>query len=190
MPVFIVEHLEQKLWPWCKIEYSHISRIVGKKNVWFTNVCGRALVSYGKVMSTSVIELHRHGKIKNVCVFDPAARKTLTPADAKKFDYFVFGGILGDDPPQQRTAPELTDRMSGVSVRNIGTKQMSTDTAVYVVQEILHGKKISELCFQDGLEISLGKNESTLLPYRYLLVRGKPMISRELVSYIKKRKGL
>ena len=190
MPIFIVEHLEEKLWPWCKVEYRHISRIVGKKNVWFTHVRGRALASYGKVISKSVIELYRQGKIKNVCVLDPAARKTLTTADAQAFDYFVFGGILGDDPPQQRTAPELTMQMSQVAARNIGTKQMSTDTAVYVVHEIVKGKPFSHISFQDGIEISLGENESTLLPYRYVLVKGKPMISRELVNHIKKRKGL
>ena len=129
------------------------------------------------------------GTRTNVCALDPAAKKILTPQDTQ-FDYFVFGGILGDDPPQQRTAPELTERMPGVAARNIGKKQMSTDTAVYVVHEILQGKRLADFQFQDGIEISLAKNESTVLPYRYVVRNGKLMISRELVSYIKKRKGL
>src|SRR3989344_4588506 len=36
--IYIIEHLEQKLWPWCVIEYKHISKIAGKNNLWFTNI--------------------------------------------------------------------------------------------------------------------------------------------------------
>ena len=186
MPIFIVEHLEGKLWPWCVIEYKHISRIVGRKNIWFTNVRGKKLHQFGKVFSASVSQL----KLANVCVLDPAAKKMLSPKEAKKFDYLVFGGILGDDPPQQRTAPELTSRMPDAVARNIGTKQMSTDTAVYVVREIVNGKKLSGFRFQEGAEILLDKNELTVLPYRYVIINGKPLISRELAAYIRKRKGL
>ena len=187
MPIYIIEHLEDKVWPWCLIEYKHISQMVGKSHVWFTHTRSAALKKYGSVFSESVAEQFAKGKLKNACVLDPVAPKTLTPGDAQQFNYFIFGGILGDDPPQQRTSPELTSKMHGIAVRNIGKKQMSTDTAVYVVQQIVSGKKLSELQFQDGVEISLGKNESTLLPYRYVVKDGKPMISDELAAYLKKR---
>jgi len=36
--VYIIEHLEPKLFPWCMIEYKHISKTVGKSNLWFTNI--------------------------------------------------------------------------------------------------------------------------------------------------------
>src|SRR3989344_5207445 len=120
MAIYIIEHLEEKLWPWCILEYKHISQTVGKEHLWFTKVSGSALQPFGKVFSESAIQLYAQKKLKNVCVLDPAATKTLTPEEAKTFDYFVFGGILGDDPPRKRTEPELTSKMSGVAARNIG----------------------------------------------------------------------
>ncbi|HLD33127.1 MAG TPA: SAM-dependent methyltransferase [Candidatus Nanoarchaeia archaeon] len=186
MPIYIIEHLEEKLWPWCIIEYKHISQTIGKEHLWFTNVSSPKLKPYGKVISSSVIDLYP--KLQNACVLDPAAKKILQPHE--QFDYLVFGGILGDDPPRKRTEPELTDKMPGVVTRNIGKKQMSTDTAVYVVQQILLGTKLSELQFQDELEIPLGKNESTVLPYRYVVVDGKVRISPELVAFLKKNPGI
>ena len=188
--IFIIEHCDRRLYSWSLAEEEHASTIVGKEHLWFTKVSGSALQPFGKVFSESAIQLYAQKKLKNVCVLDPAATKTLTPEEAKTFDYFVFGGILGDDPPRKRTEPELTSKMHGVVARNIGKKQMSTDTAVYVVHQIVLGKKLSELRFQDELEIPLGKNESTVLPYRYVVVDGKVRISEELIEFLKRSPGL
>jgi len=192
MPIYIIEHLEEKVWPWCVIEYKHISETVGKSNTWFTHVpqSSARFLHFGTVFTESAIQLYNAKKLTNVCVLDPAAKKLLTPDEAKNFDFFVFGGILGDDPPRKRTEPELTSKMSGVTARHIGPKQMSTDTAVYVVHQIVSGKKFSDLQFQDELEIPLGKNESTILPYRYVVVNGKPWVSPELVTFLKEQPGL
>ena len=188
MPIFIIEHLEKRLWPWCIIEYKNISQMVGKKHVWFANVStGAKLRKFGRVTKESVT--CSISSNPRVCVLDPVADKQLTPQEAQKFDYFVLGGILGDYPPQKRTKNELTKKIPGASARNLGHEQMSTDTAVYVVHEIFNGKKLSDFSFQGEIEIPLGKNESTVLPYRYVLVKGKPMISDELVNYLKKRKS-
>ena len=46
---------------------------------------------------------------------------------------------------------------------------MSTDNEVSVVREILSGKKLSELKFQDKLEIKTGEKESVFLACRYTL---------------------
>ena len=35
---FVIEHLESELYEWCLIEYEHISKIVGKDNLTFTNI--------------------------------------------------------------------------------------------------------------------------------------------------------
>ena len=35
-----------------------------------------------------------------VCLLDMRAEKTLSPDDGSKFEVFIFGGILGDHPPQ------------------------------------------------------------------------------------------
>ncbi len=189
MPIYIIEHLEPKLWKWCLMEYKHISQLVGKRNVWFTNLKkGSAeLQKYGKVIGDSVTKL----KLAKVCVLDPEAAKVLTPQDALKFDYFVFGGILGDDPPQKRTKPELTSKFKyPIETRNIGSKQMSTDNAVAVVQKIVKGRQFEELPFQDGIEIELKEGESVMFPYRYLLVEGKPLVSKELVEYLRRKRGV
>ena len=66
---------------------------------------------------------------------------------------------------------------------------MSTDNAVAVVKEIVNGKKLKELKFKDKLEIRINKVESVILPYRYLIIKNKPFILKELVEFIKKKKS-
>lgn len=185
MPIYIIEHLEEKIWKWCTIEYKSISQIVLGKNMWITNTRSNSLKSIATVKKESVTTLN----LKNACVLDPTAKKTLTPQEAKRFDYFIFGGILGNFPPQKRTTPELTSKLKNATARNLGKAQMSTDTAVYVVKQIVEGKKLSDIAFQDEIEIELGKNESTILPYHYVIINKKPLISKELVNYLKKKKG-
>ena len=182
MPIFIIEHLEPRLYKWCIMEYKHISAVVGKQNLWFTNVKSGALGSYGRAINQSVAGLN----LKNACVLDPEAEKILCPGE--RFDYYIFGGILGDSPPQKRTKPGLTARLKDCAARNIGNAQMSTDNAVYVVNQIAKGIPLHKLKFQDGLEIRVGKGESVILPYRYVLVQGKPLICRELKEHLKRRR--
>jgi ribosome biogenesis SPOUT family RNA methylase Rps3 len=182
--IFIIEHLEPKLWPWCIIEYKHISRTVSKKNVWFTNIKKsdiRKLSSYGKVFSQSIKEM----KLDYVCVLDPESNITLDPKNSSGFQYFIFGGILGDNPPRKRTTPELTQFLPNAKVFNIGKAQMSTDNAVYVVKKIISGTNLKKIPFQEEIEIKINKIESTILPYRYALVKGKPFYSKELLKYLK-----
>ena len=180
---FIIEHLEPKLWPWCLIEYKNISKIVGKNNLFFTNIKRhdvRKLKKYGKVITKSVKNI----SLANCCVLDPEAKKELSPRETKKFNYFIFGGILGDNPPRKRTKSELTKFIKNPEARNIGKKQLSTDSAVYVAEQIISGKKLSEIPFQDSVEIEINEIESVILPYRYPLINGKPNISKELVRYL------
>lgn len=186
--IFIIEHLEPQLWPWCLIEYKQISKIVGKENLWFTNVRKndrKKLEKYGKVFSESVKEM----ELKDCCVLDPAAGKTLVSSDSGEFRYFIFGGILGDYPPRKRTSEELSRFLPSAEKRNIGKEQFSTDNAVFVVHEILRGKKLSDLKFQDELEIKISDVESVILPFSYPVVNGKARISKELVEFIKKKKA-
>lgn len=188
MTIYIIEHLEPELGQWCLIEYKQISRIVGKNNLWFTNIINKKdklkLTKIGQVFSESVSELN----LKNSCILDPEARKTLNPRE--KFDFFIFGGILGDYPPRKRTREELTRKIKfKAEKRNIGREQMSTDNAVYTVKQIVSGKKMQDLKFQDNLEIKFNKTMTLELPYRYNLVRNKPLISPELLGFLKKKKG-
>jgi len=183
--IYIIEHLEQKLWPWCVIEYKHISKIAGKNNLWFTNIKKRdikRLIKYGKAFTKSIKNI----KIENSCILDPCAKNILTYKDAKKTKYFIFGGILGDYPPRKRTKSELSILFKNTEKRNIGKDQLSTDNAVYVVKQISKGKKLRDIKFQDEVEIKVNNIESTILPFKYPLINGKPNISHELVRYLRR----
>lgn len=186
-PIFIIEHLEPRVWRWCVIEYENISKNVGKSNVWFTNLPygSKPLENYGKVIKQSVRELD----LSRVCVLDPEASQTLESSDKDNFDYFVFGGILGDYPPKKRTKKELTKFLPQAATRNIGKKQLSTDNAVYVAHEILSGKKFTDIPFQNKITVTINDVESIDLPYYYPLINGKPRISPKLITYLKKKKG-
>lgn len=188
-PIFIIEHLEPRLWKWCLFEYKHISKIVGRDRLWFTNIKrnNKNLEKLGRVFSKSVHFLDLNPK--KICVLDPEAQEILTPRDSRKFDYFVFGGILGDYPPRKRTRKELTQSLSGASVRNIGKKQMATDNAVYVVNEIFNGKKFEDLKFKNKFILKINEIESTELPYNYVVVDGKQLVSDDVVNYLKNKKG-
>ena len=185
-PTIIIEHLEPEVWPWCKIEYESISKIIPKQNLWFTNIKkkDKFLSSLGKVSPESVINMN----LKNACILDPNAKETLTPTGAKQFDYFIIGGILGDYPPRKRTKEELTNKIHNMKARNIGTKQFSTDNAVYVLKQIIEGTPLEKMKFKNKVTIKINKIESVDLPYYYPLVNGKPRISDKLIEYIKKKK--
>lgn len=179
----IIEHLEPKLWPWCLIEYESISKIVKKSSLWFTNINSKKLKRFGEVSKESVIDMN----LENVCILDPDAKITLTSREAKKFKYFIIGGILGDYPPKKRTKVELTKKMKGVA-RNMGKKQFSTDNAVYVLKNIISGNSLNKMKFQNKLNIKMNNVETIELPYYYPLVNGKPRISKKLINFIKKKK--
>ena len=188
MQIYIIEHLEPRVWPWCLIEYRNISKIVGKENLWFTNIKrkNRNLEELGKVFKDSVGKLN----LKNACVLDPEAPNALSPKDSKNFDYFIFGGILGDYPPRKRTSLELTGLIKNAEARNIGKSQFSTDNAVLVTKRIIEGIPIGKMEFMDTLTIKINDVESTDLPYRYPIINGKPQISKELVNFLKKKRTL
>ena len=182
---FVIEHLELRLYKWCFLEYKHISKIVGKINLLFTNIKNkkdrRKLKSFGKVNKKSVSDLN----FKNCCVLDPNAKKTLNLKEAKKFNYFIFGGILGDYPAKKRTKKLLTYKIKNFQARNLGKKQMATDNAVLVVKKIINGKNLEKIKFSNKLEIKIKKGESIILPYRYVC-ENEPAISKELLRHIKK----
>lgn len=75
--------------------------------------------------------------LERVCLLDPRAEAVLAPEDSDKFDAFLYGGILGDDPPRDRTG-EL--RRLGFPGRHLGPVQMTTDTAVGVTKIVVEDK--------------------------------------------------
>lgn len=171
----VIEHLEPEVFDWCKIEYEHVSKWVGKNNLLISNC--KEKFSFCEADKRHVWDL----SLKSACVLDPDSKQQLTPEIAKKFETFVFGGILGDDPPRKRTEPELTSKLNLPSF-NLGNAQMSTDTAVIVTKLIFDGTPLEKLEFQNGLDVDVGENESVHLPYKYLLKDGKVVMSRKLID--------
>ncbi|MBS3104911.1 hypothetical protein J4234_01500 [Candidatus Woesearchaeota archaeon] len=187
---FIIEHLEKELYEWCLIEYQHISEIVGKNSTIFTNINKKnikKLKKYGIVFEKSVSEL----KFNNLCVLSQYSKKALATNDKSRFEYFVFGGILGDNPSKKRTnilIRNLKKHNVKFETRSLRNKQMPADIAVYVAKKTLEGKKLSDFKFVDELEIELNENESVVLPFRYVVDNKKLIINEELVEYLRKRK--
>ena len=187
---FIIEHLEPELYEWCLIEYEHISKIVGKNNVIFTNINkygAKKLNKYGTIYEKSVSELRFNG----ICVSSQYAEKTLTANDKNNFQYFVFGGILGDNSAKKRTnilINNLKKHKIKFGIRNLGNKQMPTDAAVYVAKRILEGKKLGDFKFVDELEIKISENESVNLNFRYVVDNNKLVMNKKLVNYLRKSK--
>jgi len=191
MTKFIIEHLEAELYEWCLIEYKHISEIVGKENLIFTNIKNPQdavkLKKLGAVFEKNISEL----KFQDICVLSQYSKETLATNDKTKFKYFVFGGILGDNPAKKRTndiIDELKKAKINFEERNLGNVQMPTDNAVYAAKKILNGSKLSDLKFIDEVEIEINENESVTLPFRYIIDNNKLIISEKLVEHLRKRK--
>ena len=206
---FVIEHLDNELYEWCLIEYKHISEIVDKNNLIFTNIKNNndiktlenqrfsghqkskgffsELKMYGDIFEKSFSELN----LGNACVLSQYADKTLASEDKNKFEYFLFGGILGDNPAKRRTN-EVINKLKKSNVkfeeRNLGDKQMSTDAAVYVAKNILDGRKLNDFKFVDEIEIEINENESVTLPFRYVVEGNKLVINKKLVDYIRNKK--
>ncbi len=74
-----------------------MSKLVGKDRLLLTNF------SYAfegaTCASESVIEHLKDVPLQHICLLDSEADETLSPADAQTFDYFLFGGILGNGKP-------------------------------------------------------------------------------------------
>lgn len=187
--VFILEHLEPNLGKWTLIEYKNISRILGKNALLFANIKNKKdikkLSKYGKIFLNSVKNIDFLNS-QNSCILDPESPTLLSPKIAKKYKYFIFGGILGDYPPKKRTEKELSLFLPKISKYNIGKEQMSTDNAVYVVKKMINEIPLNKIHFIDSPEIKINDIESTILPYRYAIVKNKPFISKNLIKYLKK----
>ena len=187
---FIIEHLEPKLYEWCLIEYEHISQIVEKNNTIFTNINKKnikKLKKYGTVFEKSISDL----AFKNICVLSQYSKKQLTSNDKNRFEYFAFGGILGDNPAKKRTNTimnSLKSKKIKFETRNLGKKQMPTDAAVYATKKVLEGKKLNDLKFVDELEIEINENESVALPFRFVVDDNKLVINKKLAEHLRKKK--
>lgn len=195
---YIIEHLDGKVYNWSLLEYTHCSKIVGKNNLIFTNVKGKKaqekLADLGETHMESVTDdefleyLETSLTLNRVCILDPLAEKELSPEDASNFDFLIFGGILGNYPPDKRTKTKISNKLE-CEKRNLGNVQMSTNTAVYAAHTIINGKRFSDLKFVDELIIPMEDGLDVELPFRYIIENGKPVLAPDFLEFLKNRKG-
>ncbi|KAK0524289.1 hypothetical protein OC842_005880 [Tilletia horrida] len=144
-----------------------------------------------------------------ICLLDPKAPRALTFRDFRRsatdatasdgssgevdtvdgpFDWFLFGGILGDDPPRDRTA---SLRELGFPRRHLGGVQMTTDTALGVTKRVVEddfrlnlpdsqadeghasraegGNRVTQaFTWVDQPELKFGPGEAVEMPFRYM----------------------
>lgn len=198
MPIrrtYIVEHLDPELGPWSALEYRAIARetaecqgtfMLSSLPEGFQVPEELAREPAFKAETRGVEELYPAGQGKErVCLLDPAADKDLNPDDRHEFDVFLFGGILGDDPPRDRTS-EL--RKKGFQGRRLGPVQMTTDTAVRVTRMVVEEQyTLNMVPYVDHPELKFNDKESTQMPFRYVTDKdGKPIMPEGMVDLIKK----
>jgi ribosome biogenesis SPOUT family RNA methylase Rps3 len=105
---YIVEHLDEELGPWSQLEYLAIARETqAAGGQFYLSSLPQSFsvpVDLGKIPAFKAehrdVETIFADQKAKVCLLDPKAAKDLAPADGDQFDYFLFGGILGDDPPR------------------------------------------------------------------------------------------
>ncbi|TRM67405.1 SAM-dependent RNA methyltransferase [Schizophyllum amplum] len=197
---YVIEHMEEdeetpkSIPPWVELEYSHMRSFAGSgSTVHFTNLseASRASLSDAFAQSTGSAladaQCHRDGILKvlkdktgsdsldAVCLLDPKAEKELSPEDGDgRFSWFLFGGILGDDPPRDRTA-EL--RKLGFPARRLGPVQMTTDTALGVTKIVVVDKTpLDQIPYIDQPTIRFNAKESVEMPFRYIARDGEPVL--------------
>jgi ribosome biogenesis SPOUT family RNA methylase Rps3 len=173
---FVVEHLDPELGPWSALEYKTIAKesreagcdfiLSSVPQSLFDTQDVKELLELGGQAKTESVEDYFADLKDKICLLDPAAEQELSPDDAS-FEVFLFGGILGDDPPRDRTS-EL--RKKGFQGRRLGPVQMTTDTAVRVTRKVVLEKiVVDKIPYVDFPELKLDEHESTEMPFRYVV---------------------
>lgn len=105
----IVEHLDPELEDWQALEYKCIAEECDAANATFLLSGLQSATGAGTELSISQSSLTEYSvetlypsteKRQRICLLDPKAETDLCPDDSNSFDVFLFGGILGDDPPR------------------------------------------------------------------------------------------
>ncbi|KAF2461496.1 SAM-dependent RNA methyltransferase [Lineolata rhizophorae] len=190
---YVVEHLDPELGEWSTLEYKAIARESYESGARFIlssvpeelELPDDLKSAEGLSVERTSVEVLYEGKKDKVCLLDPQAPKELSPTDGDMFDVFLFGGILGDDPPRDRTS-EL--RKKGFEGRRLGPVQMTTDTAVRVTRLVVQDKNPLEgIPYVDYPEIKVNRHESVEMPFRYVQGDDKaPVMPTEMAELIKR----
>ncbi|KAF8688580.1 hypothetical protein RHS03_09547, partial [Rhizoctonia solani] len=202
---FVIEHMEEDdeeskaVPPWVYLEYRQMIAIAGAtSSILFTHLSSSSRTALNSALesvpNSSKFEVHslgildvmkQHGvDLNQVCLLDPKAEKELSPSDGDNFSWFLFGGILGDDPPRDRTS-EL--RKLGFPNRHLGSVQMTTDTALGVTKRVVVDKvPLQDLPYVDHPTIRFNAKESVEMPFRYITdSKGEPILPEGMKALLK-----
>ncbi|WVQ76730.1 hypothetical protein IAR50_006404 [Cryptococcus sp. DSM 104548] len=204
---YVIEHMEEDdskthaLPPWVTLEYAHMLSCVGPQStVHFTSLSSSSIPPLQKSLESSPVSQKAQPTTQpildllpslsppidksRVCLLDPRAEKVISPEDGDLFDVFLYGGILGDDPPRDRTG-EL--RKLGFEGRHLEKMQMTTDTAVKVTKIVVEDKvPLNEIPFTDFPTIQFTKVESIEMPFRYVKdEQGEPILPPGMKEHLK-----
>ncbi|CAL1710109.1 unnamed protein product [Somion occarium] len=187
---------------WVELEYKHMQDLAGAESeIHFTHLSQKSCFTLQNLFSSrldsngssslknaqpkaqafahseGVLELMKSHNVPldKVCLLDPKAPKELSPEDGDgRFEWFLFGGILGDDPPRDRTG-EL--RVLGFPTRHLGSVQMTTDTALGVTKIVVEDKiTLNDIKFIDYPTITFNAKESVEMPFRYIAKGTEPIL--------------
>lgn len=187
---FVIEHLDDELFPWSKIEYQHMIEAIGASAAPGVELHFNRLPAYWDGEAPTYVKFHEESflatnpDVSGVCVLDPLADEELSPSDVTSIRHFVFGGVLGNHPPDGRTKRELSDPLTGCIRRHLGPRQMTTDAALVTCMAVLFGfregplsappRALSALSFIDDATFLIGdpssgkvSDESVEMPFRY-----------------------
>ncbi|KAE8234154.1 hypothetical protein CF326_g802 [Tilletia indica] len=220
-PEYFIEHMEEDdpdapdVFPqWALLDTVHFTSLSRasmaslESQLASSSSSGPAVAAF-KLHSDSVMTVARARgvELSQICLLDPKAPHALTFRDFRRsepqegqrsdgdvdgpFDWFLFGGILGDDPPRDRTA---SLRELGFPHRHLGGVQMTTDTALGVTKRVVEDsfrlglpdsqvdeeaalKRMGEanpspetqtLTWVNQPELKFGPGESVEMPFRYM----------------------
>lgn len=205
---YIIEHMEDGFSEWVTLEYAQILKEIGPDKLILTSLrpnykIPQKLLDLGLRYYTTSDLSHVHDEFpelpplkgaatttnnNRVCLLDPRATVDLQPNDALQFDYFVFGGILGDHPPRDRTSELMKAYPNMLTGRRLGDKQMTTDTAIRTTQLIIEQQiPFNEIKFIDYPEFRFNEHEATEMPFRYVLDEtGRPVLPEGMLDLIKR----
>ncbi|CAG8629396.1 9819_t:CDS:2 [Ambispora leptoticha] len=166
--------MEDNIHEWCLLEYLNIAKFISPEYFYITKLSPEAKSQLSQEPTLKECHLLTNDvnsmgiETERICLLDPASNDVLMTDDAEKFEYFLFGGILGDDPPKDRTS-EL--RQFGFPTRHLGPLQMTTDTALIVTKKIIEDSiALDQIPFIDFPEIKFDRTESVIMPFRYITI--------------------
>ncbi len=192
MVEIVIENMEEP-GEWVVLEYLHAANMSGDKLIitGSNSELDSMLSLYAakkktRKPRTTPMHVEEYCRGRSVILLDPSADKQLEPEEAGSVDCLVIGGILGDYPRRGRTRL-LRERLPWASTRNLGNRQLSIDGAVYVVLEVMSGKRLDEIELLENpvikVDTPLGSVE-IVLPFAYPVKNGEPMLAPGLLNYL------